>query len=115
MSERERHVPVLLQQAIRYLNVRRGGTYVDATLGLAGHASAIARRLGPQGMLIGFDRDPEALALAADRLESLRSDLGNDMPQIRLVARAFSAAAEEIEPGSLDGLLADVGVSSLQF
>ena len=57
----ERHVPVLLQDAIRYLNVRAGGTYVDATLGLGGHATAIARELGGQGRLIGFDRDPEAL------------------------------------------------------
>ena len=55
MDERERHVPVLLQPAIRYLNVRRGGTYADATLGFAGHSSAIARELGPEGRLIAFD------------------------------------------------------------
>jgi 16S rRNA (cytosine1402-N4)-methyltransferase len=109
------HVPVLLEEVLKLLEVRPGGTYVDATLGLAGHASAIARRLGPQGTLIGFDRDPEALAVAAERLESLRSELGEQMPQVRLVARAFSTAAEEIAPGSLDGLLADVGVSSLQL
>ena len=109
------HVPVLLEAVMNLLQVRPGGTYVDATLGLAGHASAIARQLGPQGTLIGFDRDPEALALAAERIESLRAELGVDMPQIRLVARAFSTAAQEIEPGSLDGLLADVGVSSLQL
>ena len=109
------HVPVLLEEVLKLLEVRPGGTYVDATLGLAGHATAIARRLGPQGTLIGFDRDPEALALAAERLESLRGELGDQMPQIRLVARAFSSAAEEIAPGTLDGLLADVGVSSLQL
>ena len=109
------HVPVLLEQVMNLLQVRPGGTYADATLGLAGHATAIARQLGPQGTLIGFDRDPEALALAADRLESLRTELGSNMPQVRLVARAFSTAAEEIAPQSLDGLLADVGVSSLQL
>ena len=109
------HVPVLLEEVMNLLEVRPGGTYVDATLGLAGHAIAIARRLGPQGTLIGFDRDPEALALAAERLDSLRSELGDTMPQVRLVARAFSTAAEEIAPGTLDGLLADVGVSSLQL
>ena len=109
------HVPVLLEEVMNLLEVRPGGTYVDATLGLAGHATAIARQLGPQGTLIGFDRDPDALALATERLESLRGELGSNMPQVRLVARAFSTAAEEIAPGTLDGLLADVGVSSLQL
>jgi 16S rRNA C1402 N4-methylase RsmH len=59
----ERHVPVLLKEAIDFLRVRAGGTYVDCTLGLAGHAEEVVRLLGPQGRLIGFDRDPEALAL----------------------------------------------------
>ena len=65
MTERERHVPVLLKEAIRYLNVRPGGTYCDATLGLAGHSTAIARQLGPRGKLIAFDRDPEAMCHGA--------------------------------------------------
>ena len=115
MTERERHVPVLLQQAIRYLNVRRGGTYADATLGLAGHSSAIARLLGAEGKLIAFDRDPEAMALAKARLEALQDELGAEMPEVILHDVEFSKAASVIEPGSLDGLLADFGVSSLQF
>jgi 16S rRNA (cytosine1402-N4)-methyltransferase len=115
MIEHERHVPVLLQQAIRYLNVRRGGTYVDATLGLAGHASAIARELGPQGRLIAFDRDPEAMALAKAKLEALREELGSEMPEVILHDVEFSQMAKILEPTSLDGLLADFGVSSLQF
>ena len=109
------HVPVLLEEVLNLMQVRPGGTYVDATLGLAGHAMAIARQLGPQGTLIGFDRDAEALALATERLEGLRTELGGNMPQVRLVGRAFSTAAQEIAPASLDGLLADVGVSSLQL
>ena len=64
----DRHVPVLFQQAIDFLNVRAGGTYADCTLGMAGHAEGIVRRLGPEGHLIGFDRDPEALELAKVRL-----------------------------------------------
>jgi 16S rRNA (cytosine1402-N4)-methyltransferase len=115
MIERERHVPVLLQPAIRYLNVRRGGTYVDATLGLAGHSSAIARELGSQGRLIAFDRDPEAMALAKARLDALREELGAEMPEVILHDVEFSQAAEILEPASIDGLLADFGVSSLQF
>ena len=52
------HVPVLLEESLKYLNVRPGGVIVDATLGLGGHSSAIARRLGRTGRLICFDRDP---------------------------------------------------------
>ena len=110
-----RHVPVLFDEVMDLLNVRPGGTYVDATLGLAGHASGIARRLGGAGTLIGFDRDPQALDLATATLDALREELGDAMPRVRLIPRAFSAAAEEIEPGTLDGLLADFGVSSLQL
>jgi len=100
---------------MQYLNVRPGGVIADATLGLAGHSSEIATRLGPKGKLIAFDRDPEAMELAKARLEELRAELGAEMPEIRLVPKAFSEAANEIEPGSLDGLLADIGVSSLQL
>ncbi len=110
-----RHVPVLLEHVLDLLQVRRGGTYVDATLGLAGHSSAIAQRLGPDGKLIGFDRDPEAFAIASATLASLRVELGMEAPQFRLVPQAFSEMADVLEPASLDGLLADFGVSSLQL
>jgi 16S rRNA (cytosine1402-N4)-methyltransferase len=110
-----RHVPVLLQIAIRMMEVRRGATVVDATLGLAGHASEIARRLGPQGTLIGFDRDPEAMALATEKLNALRDELGGEMPQVILHDVEFSQARERLAGMKVDGLLADFGVSSLQF
>ncbi len=117
-----RHVPVLLQQAIRNLNVRPGGTYVDATLGMAGHSLEIARRLAelsPQGakpgILIGFDRDPEAMAIATRRLDMLREELGARMPEVVLYGEPFSQAKGLLEAESVDGLLADVGVSSLQL
>ncbi|MBV8630306.1 MAG: 16S rRNA (cytosine(1402)-N(4))-methyltransferase RsmH [Silvibacterium sp.] len=115
MSELERHVPVLLQPAIRYLNVRKRGTYVDATLGFAGHSSAIARQLGREGRLIAFDRDPEAIGLARRRLEALRQELGPEMPEVILYDLEFSEIAGLIEPESLDGLLADFGASSMHF
>src|SRR6185437_4211890 len=118
MAERElnpRHVPVLLQPAIRILNVRRGGTYVDATLGNAGHASEIARRLGPEGTLIGFDRDPEAMALASVQLDRLREELRAEMPRVILHDVEFSRAREKLAGLKVDGLLADFGVSSMQF
>ena len=58
------HVSVLLKEAIDFLAVRRGGTYVDATVGAGGHSFEIAKRLGAQGRLIGFDKDPAALEIA---------------------------------------------------
>ena len=109
------HVPVLLEASLEYLNVRRGGVVVDATLGYAGHSSAIARRLGPEGKLIAFDRDEQAMARAKARLAALAEELGSEMPTVEFVPRAFSEIAEVIEPRSLDGLLADFGVSSMQL
>ncbi len=110
-----RHVPVLLEEAIEYLQVRPGSTILDATVGLAGHASEIVRRLGAAGKLIGFDRDPQALALAKERLDAVCDELGSEAPAIELTGEAFSAAPLHVTPGSLDGLLADIGVSSLQL
>jgi len=111
----DRHVPVLFQPAIDFLNVRAGGTFLDCTLGLAGHAEGVARLLGPEGHLIGFDRDPEAMELAKVRLARVSDELGNQAPRITFVGEAFSTVAEHVKPASLDGLLADFGVSSLQF
>ena len=110
-----RHVPVLLEEVLEYLNVRPGGVICDATLGLAGHSSEIAKRLGGRGKLIVFDRDPEAMELGRARLEEVRAELGTEMPEVVFEPRAFSEASSVIEPGSLDGLLADFGVSSLQL
>jgi 16S rRNA (cytosine1402-N4)-methyltransferase len=110
-----RHVPVLLEEVLEYLNVRPGGVICDATLGLAGHSSEIAKRLGGRGKLIAFDRDPEAMAAAKVRLEEVRAELGSEMPEVVFEPRAFSEASSLIAPGSLDGLLADFGVSSLQL
>ena len=111
----ERHVPVLFQETIDFLRVRPGGTYVDCTLGMAGHAAGVARLLGGKGHLIGFARDPEALELAKAKLDRVCEELGAEAPQITLIGEAFSSIAEHVKPASLDGLMADFGVSSLQF
>jgi 16S rRNA (cytosine1402-N4)-methyltransferase len=114
-QQQARHVPVLLNEAMDFLSVRPNGTYVDCTLGLAGHAESILRQLGPAGRLIGFDRDPEALDLARTRLDRIREELGSKSAQVELIGNAFSRIAEHVKPASIDGLLADFGVSSLQF
>jgi 16S rRNA (cytosine1402-N4)-methyltransferase len=111
----DRHVPVLFNEALEFLKVRAGGTYVDCTLGLAGHAEGIVRQLGPKGHLIGFDRDSEALELAKERLAAVGSEFGTEAPEVTFVGEAFSSIAGHLKPASVDGLLADFGVSSLQF
>jgi 16S rRNA (cytosine1402-N4)-methyltransferase len=112
------HVPVLLKEAIDFLNVRRGGTYIDATVGLGGHSYEIAKRLGAPGHLIGLDKDPAALAIAKEKLVVSRSSLDvgeTDWPKITLLHRSFGEIANDQRPATIDGLLADIGVSSLQL
>ncbi len=107
------HVPVLLKEAIDFLNVRRGGTYIDATVGLGGHSYEIAKRLGAPGHLIGLDKDPAALEIAGFRLRASGSGEA-DWPAIELRQASFASLAETRSPIA-DGLLADIGVSSLQL
>ena len=114
-QQQARHVPVLFDEALDFLRVDPKGTYVDCTLGLAGHAEGILRRLGAQGRLIGFDRDPEMLDLAKARLMKAADEMGSQAPQLTFFGEAFSRIGEHVEPATVDGLLADFGVSSLHF
>ena len=115
MMATPQHVPVLSEESLEYLKVRPGGTYVDATLGFAGHSSLIAARLGAAGRLIAFDRDEAAMEAARVRLAEVAATPGAEMPALEFVSRPFSELVEVIAPGSLDGLLADFGVSSMQL
>ncbi|SCJ47304.1 Ribosomal RNA small subunit methyltransferase H [uncultured Flavonifractor sp.] len=111
MSEMEfSHKPVLLQECIDGLNIDPTGTYVDATLGRAGHSREIARRL-TTGQLICIDRDQAALDAAPGRLEGL-------MDRVTLVHGNFGDLADILDRLKLDklsGVLADLGVSSPQL
>jgi 16S rRNA (cytosine1402-N4)-methyltransferase len=117
------HVPVLLKEAIDFLAVKRGGTYLDATVGLGGHSYEIAKRLGAPGHLIGFDKDPAALEIARGKLQAAgrtgedarRSISLDDWPTVTLIHGSFAEVDERVAPASLDGLLADLGVSSMQL
>jgi 16S rRNA (cytosine1402-N4)-methyltransferase len=126
------HVPVLLKEAIDFLAVQRGGTYLDATVGLGGHSLEIARRLGAPGHLIGFDKDPAALNIARANLNPVDSrsslvvsepgserpmtnDQRPDWPLITLMHGSFADLANDQRPATIDGILADLGVSSLQI
>jgi 16S rRNA (cytosine1402-N4)-methyltransferase len=125
------HVPVLLKEAIDFLAVRRGGAYIDATVGLGGHSYEIAKRLGAQGHLIGVDKDPRALEIAGKKLVVSRSPLVADdvsgqrlttddqrhfadWPTITLLHRSFASLADDRQL-TVDGILADLGVSGLQL
>jgi 16S rRNA (cytosine1402-N4)-methyltransferase len=104
------HKPVLLAEILRWLNVRPDGTYADMTVGTGGHTLEIARRL-TTGRVLGIDRDPQALAIARERLEPHGR-------QVVLVQAEFSdigkvAAAHQM-PG-FDGIIADLGISSLEL
>ncbi len=113
------HVPVLLKEAIDFLAVRRGGTYIDATVGLGGHSYEIAKRLGAPGHLIGLDKDPAALEIARQKLGNGGvSPATPDWPEISLLHGSFADLANAVGPvtqGGVDGILADLGVSSLQL
>ena len=108
------HVPVLLKEAIGFLGVRPGGTYIDATVGLGGHSYEIAKRLGAPDRLIGIDKDPAALEIASTRLRPL-PELAGDWPQITLVHGSFADIEKRFGAASADGLLLDLGLSSLQL
>ena len=109
------HVPVLSKEAIDFLAIRRGGAYIDATVGQGGHSYEIAKRLGAPGRLIGFDKDPAALEAARARLAQPPPELEGDWPQVSLLHESFARVAEHVTPGTADGLLADLGLSSLQL
>jgi 16S rRNA (cytosine1402-N4)-methyltransferase len=103
------HVPVLTAQVLAYLRPERGGLFVDCTVGLGGHSRALLE--GGATRLIGFDRDATALAIARDALEPWRD-------RVDLIHSDYRSVEEELDSrgvASIDGALADLGVSSMQL
>jgi len=106
-----RHLSVLPEEVIQFLNPKTGGIYLDGTLGGAGHARLILERCTPDGMLIGIDQDQEALRAASERLAGFGTSA-------RLVHGNFGALdqhLEKLEIPALDGFILDLGVSSHQL
>ena len=104
------HVPVMLQEVLEWLRIRPDGIFLDATLGAGGHSEAIAERLGT-GRLISLDQDEQALQIAQERLAKFGS-------KVNCVLSPFSRIAEvvhELGIPKVDGVLADLGVSSMQL
>ena len=110
MSVNAPHTPVLLEEVLEWLRIRPDGIYVDATLGAAGHSEAIAARLD-SGRLISLDQDALALQIGQERLAKFGS-------KVNCVLSPFSRIAEvvhELGIPKVDGVLADLGVSSMQL
>ena len=102
------HIPVLLNECMEGLNIKPDGVYVDGTTGGAGHSREIAKRL-TTGRLIAIDRDPEAVAVAAERLKDFNAEV---------VHRNYSEIDEVLSERGIsgaDGILLDLGVSSHQL
>jgi 16S rRNA (cytosine1402-N4)-methyltransferase len=106
-----RHLPVMVDRTVELLRPRPDGVYLDATLGLGGHAERLLEASAPGGRVIGADRDPAALALARERLAWAGERLVT-------VAASFADLAEAVAEAGVervDGILYDLGVSSLQL
>ncbi len=109
MQENFKHTTVLLDEAVNGLNIREDGIYIDGTFGRGGHSRLILSQLGEKGRLIAIDRDPQAIAAAAEITD----------PRFSIIHGPFSALAEYVAErdlvGKIDGILLDLGVSSPQL
>ena len=102
------HHPVLLSEAMKALNIKSGGTYVDGTFGRGGHSREILRRLGAKGRLIAIDKDPEAVEVATQiEAENFWIEHGS--------FRDLEAILKKLNIDCIDGVLLDLGVSSPQL
>ena len=108
------HLPVLVEETLALLEPARGGLFVDATLGLGGHAEAILRA-SDRVRLVGIDRDPRALELAARRLAPFGERARFVNANFHQLASALAGIGITGKPAGIAGILADLGVSSMQL
>jgi len=111
MEERSLHNPVLLDEVIDFLNPAPGDIIIDATVGGGGHAEEILRRISPGGTLVGIDRDAESLKLAQERLNPFQ----DSFKPINKNFRDIRKILEEIKAGKVNGILFDLGISSIHL
>lgn len=105
------HIPVLLNEVIEGLNIKKDGIYLDLTLGRAGHSSVILSKLSKEGLLIGVDQDEEAINASKERL----SKISNNFVLIRDNFSNIDNILKTLNIDKVDGILMDLGVSSPQF
>ena len=106
-----KHVPIMLDECVLGLNIKEDGVYVDATIGGAGHSMEIAKRLNQNGVLIGIDKDETAVSVSKQRLKDAKCEViivHDDFRNIKSIL-------ENLNIKRVDGILADLGVSSYQI
>ena len=111
MDAYSEHIPVMIDEVMHWLEPKPGGYYMDATLGLGGHAARLMELTGGQAHLLGLDRDMQALQKAGERL----ARYGENVHLAHTSFQNFSGALRELGWDLLDGVVADLGVSSLQL
>ncbi|HYF50602.1 MAG TPA: 16S rRNA (cytosine(1402)-N(4))-methyltransferase RsmH [Planctomycetota bacterium] len=109
------HVSVLLNESLEHLQLRPGQTVADCTLGAGGHSAAFIERIKPNGRLIAFDVDPEALSIARARLQPLADAADVSLDFVQDNFRNIRGALAALHVNSADAVFADLGVSSMQF
>tara|TARA_B110000967_G_scaffold162576_1_gene169160 strand:- start:1738 stop:2634 length:897 start_codon:yes stop_codon:yes gene_type:complete len=107
----ESHTPVLLKEAMFYLNIQKNGIYLDGTVGLGGHSLSILKDLSKNGRLIGFDRDSDALKICNRKLSQQK----NDFTLTHNSYHKITEVLKELGVGLVDGILLDLGLSSFQL
>lgn len=111
MSGEMKHVPVMQNEVIRYLNLRPGMCVVDATLGMGGHAFEILKGIGRSGQFIGIDRDGNSLKMAQERLK----EFADNCHFIQSDFRHLGSVLGKLNIQEVDGILLDLGISSYQL
>ena len=113
------HIPVLVDEVIQFLQPKNHGFYVDGTVGLGGHAAVILQESAPKGFLLGIDLDVEALAIAEEKLREYKERLtlvGENFAHLDQLPQLHRGGDSEATPTpQVDGILLDLGVSSLQL
>ena len=105
------HIPVLTQEILNYLNLKKGGVYIDCTLGGGGHSKAILENIYPQGSLVGIDQDKEAIETAKEELKSY-------IDKVKLIKGNFKnldGILSDLKIKTISGIVFDLGVSSHQL
>ena len=105
------HIPVLYQEILKYLQPQPGGIFIDGTLGAGGHTAGILEATAPDGRVLGFDKDPEAIEFAGARLETF----GNRITLVNKSYAEMPTVAPALGFAQVDGILLDLGLSSRQL
>lgn len=106
-----KHTPIMLSECLEALNIKKDGIYVDGTLGGAGHSQEILKRLNEKGLLIGIDKDDDALKVSGERL----SKIANNFKTVKSDFKNMIEVLDNLNINKIDGVLLDLGVSSYQL